>query len=116
MVWRDQGAPALRSWVHRGKLSAEQERGAKTAAPLCNFVWSHGDGKRRGEVGSYFGNHRAHGHNCRSQAANSEGEGLADKLTKIWDSFLIKIRDRGHSVWPFGSIKVYFREVITCLG
>lgn len=67
-------------------------------------------------MGGCFRTRRAHSHHCGTQTAGSGGQGLADKLTKIGDSFLIKIRGRGHSVWPFGSIKVYFREVIICLG
>lgn len=64
----------------------------------------------------YFGNRRAYDHNCQIQTASSEGEGLADTLTKVWDPFLIKIKDQGHDVWPFRSIKAYFRAVIIGLG
>lgn len=54
-----------------------------------------------GHVGDCFPNGRAYGYKRCVRTADSAGEGLAGKCTKIWGSFLIKIKDRGYDAWPF---------------
>lgn len=76
-------------------------RREETEGTALQLYTGPAEAELRGEVGGYFGNRRAYDHNCCIQTGNSVGEGLADKLTTIWDPFLIKTEDQGHDVWPF---------------